>query len=61
MKIAGIMLLFSGWAIVLAAVALLGKAAGARAVFIAAGMLTEGIGLTFFVRSHVPARGEREQ
>jgi hypothetical protein len=56
----GILLLLSGWGIVLAAVALLGTAAGARTVFILAGLVTEGIGLAYFVGSHVSARGVRE-
>jgi hypothetical protein len=56
----GILLLLSGWGIVLASVSLLGKATGARAGFIVAGLATEGIGLVYFVRSHVSAPGGRE-
>jgi TM2 domain-containing membrane protein YozV len=56
----GILLLLSGWGIVLAAVALLGTAPWARIGFVVAGLVTEGIGLAYFVRSHVSARGVRE-
>lgn len=57
MKILGILLLLAGWLIVLAAVALLGAAPGARLGFVLAGLFTEAVGLTYFVRSHVSARG----
>lgn len=57
----GILLLLSGWMIVLAAVALLGRSEAARIGFIVAGLVTETIGLAFFVRSHMPAPGVRQQ
>ena len=60
MKIAGILLLLTGWLIVLAAVALLGSASGARLGFILAGLGTEGVGLTYFVRSQIPAGGAKK-
>jgi len=59
MKLAGILLLVAGWAIVVAAVALL-PSAGARAVFVLAGMVVELLGLALAVRAHLvlPAEGE---
>jgi len=59
MKLAGLLLLLAGWAIVVAAVALL-PSAGARAGFVLAGVATELFGLVLAVRSHLvlPAEGE---
>jgi hypothetical protein len=59
MKLAGLLLLVAGWAIVVAAVALL-PSPGARAGFVLAGVATELFGLTLAVRSHLvlPAEGE---
>jgi hypothetical protein len=58
MKLAGFLLLLSGWAIVLTAVALL-NAPAARAGFVLAGMGVEVLGLVLAVRSHLGMRGER--
>jgi hypothetical protein len=57
-KLAGFVLLLSGWLIVLAAIALLAQAA-ARSGFVVAGMGVEGLGLVVAVRSHRVARGHR--
>jgi hypothetical protein len=59
MKLAGFLLLVAGWAIVVAAVALL-PSGGARVGFVLAGLATELFGLAFAVRSHLvlPAEGE---
>ena len=50
MKLAGFLLLFSGWIVVLAAVALL--ADGARAGFVLAGIAIEGLGLGLATHAH---------
>jgi hypothetical protein len=59
MKVAGLLLLLAGWAIVLAAVALL-PSAGARAGFVLAGIAVELFGLALAIRAHLvlPAEGE---
>jgi hypothetical protein len=59
MKLAGFLLLFAGWVIVVAAVALL-PSPGARVGFLLAGLATELFGLWLAVRSHLvlPAEGE---
>jgi hypothetical protein len=59
MKPFGFLLLFSGWAIVVAAVALLAPG-GVRVVFVLSGVGVEMIGLVFVVRSHPVLRGERD-
>jgi hypothetical protein len=59
MKPFGFLLLFSGCAIVVAAVALLAPG-GIRVVFVLSGIGVEIIGLVFVVRSHPVLRGERE-
>jgi len=63
MKLAGFLLLLSGWLIVLAAVALLPQA-GTRAAFLLAGVGVEIVGLVLVFRgqtepAHNQARGER--
>jgi hypothetical protein len=58
MKILGLLLLFSGWGLVLSALALLGTAA-ARGGFIAAGVAIELLGLFLLFRGHLQARGDR--
>jgi len=55
MRLAGLLLLLSGWAIVLAAFVML-TAEGSRAVFVAAGVAIEILGLALLGRSHVSAR-----
>jgi hypothetical protein len=59
MNIAGFLLLIAGWAIVLAAVALL-PSTGARDAFVLAGLAVELFGLGLAVRAHLvlPAEGE---
>lgn len=59
MKILGFLLLVSGWAIVLTAVALLMREAP-RAAFVLAGIGVEIIGFVLLVRAHPARRGERE-
>jgi hypothetical protein len=62
MKIAALLLLVSGWLIVLAAVALLHSAP--RAGFVYAGTTVEFLGLALLFRAHLtrqtdPSQGER--
>jgi hypothetical protein len=52
MKLAGFLLLVSGWALVLTAIALL-AAAGPRAGFLLAGLGVEVLGLVLAARSHL--------
>jgi hypothetical protein len=59
MKLAGLLLLVAGWAIVVAAVALL-PSAGARVGFVLAGMAVESLGLALTVRSHLVLQTEGE-
>ena len=59
MKLAGILLLVAGWAIVVAAVALL-PGAGARAGFVLAGVAVELFGLALAVRSHLVLEADAE-
>jgi uncharacterized membrane protein YccC len=59
MKILGFLLLLSGWAIVLTAVALLTQDVP-RAAFVLAGIGVEIVGLTLVIRSHPVHRGEHE-
>ena len=58
MKQAGFLLLLAGWAIVLAALALL-RSAQSRTGFVLAGSGVEVLGLILVVRSHLATRGER--
>jgi hypothetical protein len=58
MKIAGFLLLLSGWVLILAAIALLPVGA-IRTAFAAAGASVEGLGLVLAVRSHLPVRSDR--
>jgi uncharacterized paraquat-inducible protein A len=51
MKLAGLLLLLAGWAIVVAAVILL-IPANARTIFVLAGVGVETIGLTLVIRSN---------
>jgi uncharacterized membrane protein YccC len=59
MKILGFVLLVSGWAIVLTAVALLMEDTP-RAAFVLAGIGVEVVGLTLLIRAHPVRRGEHE-
>jgi hypothetical protein len=58
MRLAGLLLLLSGWAIVLAAFLMLG-ATVARAAFVTAGVAIEILGLGLVARSHVSVREAR--
>jgi hypothetical protein len=53
MKLGGFLLLLSGWAIVVAALALLDR--GALSAFIIAGLAVEILGLAIFAKSHIPS------
>ena len=53
MKLAGFLLLPSGWAIVLSAIALL-PSGFARGAFLLAGLGVEALGLGLAVRAHMP-------
>jgi len=55
MRLAGLLLLSAGWAIVLAAFLMLGAVA-ARAAFVAAGVAIELLGLGLVARSHLSPR-----
>ena len=57
MKLGGFLLLLSGWAIVVAALAMLHG--GALSAFIVAGLAVEILGLVLFVKSHIPLSEER--
>jgi hypothetical protein len=59
MKILGFLLLVSGWAIVLTAVALLARDVP-RAAFVLAGIGVEVVGFTLLVRAHPGPRGEHQ-
>jgi uncharacterized membrane protein YccC len=59
MKILGFLLLLSGWAIVLAAVALLDREVP-RAAFVLAGVGVEIVGLVLVIRAHPAQRGQRD-
>lgn len=59
MKLAGFLLLFAGWAIVVAAVILL-IPPSARVIFVLAGVGVEIMGLTLVIRSNPLALREKE-
>jgi hypothetical protein len=59
MKLLGLLLLLSGWAIVFAAVALLAKE-GTRMAFVLSGIGVEIIGMVLVARSHLVLQGEKE-
>lgn len=58
MKLAGFLLLVSGWILVAAALALL-PAAAARAIFLLAGIGVELLGLVLGFRSHLTPKSDR--
>jgi len=60
MKLAGFLLLLSGWVIVLAAIALL-PAGFARGAFLMAGVCVEALGLGLVVRAHMPEPPGRQE
>ena len=57
MKLIGFMLLASGWAIVVAALAMLQGTA--IPIFVVAGVAVEILGFILAARAHLPAREER--
>jgi hypothetical protein len=58
MKLAGFLLLLSGWVICLTALALL-PSQSTRVSFLVAGMAVEAIGLVIVARAHIPVREDR--
>jgi hypothetical protein len=58
MKLAGLLLLISGWIIALTAIAILPQA-GARAGFLLAGLGVEIVGLVLVFRSHTQPKEDR--
>ena len=60
MKLAGFLLLPAGWAIAIAAVALL-KTVPAQSGFVLAGTGVEALGLALVFRSHMTHRVERDR
>jgi hypothetical protein len=58
MKTMGLLLLFSGWLLVLAALALLNDGI-AKNAFVASGVLVELLGLALTGRAHLPIRSDR--
>jgi uncharacterized membrane protein len=60
MKLAGFLLLLAGWAIVLAAVAMLASA-GQRTIFVLAGISVEILGLALVARTHRTLPEERDK
>ena len=57
MKFLGLALLYSGWLIVLAALALL-QGGAARGVFLGAGIAVEALGLGLAIRGHFEPRSD---
>jgi hypothetical protein len=60
MKILGLLLLVSGWTIVLAAIALL-PVGTPRVVFVFAGMGVELLGIVLFIHAHPLPRGDSRE
>jgi ABC-type transport system involved in cytochrome bd biosynthesis fused ATPase/permease subunit len=58
MKTAGLLLLVSGWLLVLAAIAMLNGGV-ARNAFVTAGLAVEVLGLILTGRAHLPVRSDR--
>ena len=58
MKIAGLLLLVSGWLLALSALALL-AAGPARNAFVGAAIAVEALGLVLLARAYLPVRAER--
>jgi hypothetical protein len=62
MKAAGFLLLFAGWFLVLAALAMLPAAGAPRTAFVLAGLCVEVLGIVLVIRAHlIPARQRRVQ
>jgi hypothetical protein len=60
MKLAGFLLLLSGWVIVLLAIMLIATSA-ARATFVLAGVGVETLGLVLVARSHLVPKDEGQR
>jgi hypothetical protein len=58
MKLAGLLLLPAGWAIVLTAIVLL-PPVSIRSAFVLAGVAVEAVGLVTVARAHIPQIDER--
>ena len=58
MRFVGLLLLVSGWGLVMAALGML-PAAGPRNAFVLAGMAVEILGLVLTVRAHLPRKHDR--
>jgi ABC-type transport system involved in cytochrome bd biosynthesis fused ATPase/permease subunit len=58
MKLAGFLLLLSGWGIAMTAIAVL-PSPPSRLGFFLAGVVVEAIGLALAVRAHIPVREDR--
>jgi hypothetical protein len=58
MKLAGFLLLLSGWGICLTALALL-PSPSTRLSFLLAGLAIEAVGLVIVARAHIPVREDR--
>jgi len=58
MKMAGFLLLLSGWLLVLAALVLL-AAGGARTAFLLAGVAVEILGLVLAAKAHLALKSDR--
>jgi hypothetical protein len=58
MKITGVLLLVTGWLLVLCALVML-SAPAARNAFVLAGIGVEALGLALAVRAHLPERADR--
>ena len=57
MKIFGLLMLFSGWGLVVSALVLL-RIPAARAGFVAVAIAIELLGLFLLFRAHMPVRGD---
>ena len=60
MRVAGFLLLLSGWMLVFAALALL-RAGGTRGLFVLAGLGVEIVGLVLAFRSHLTVKDNRDR
>jgi hypothetical protein len=58
MKLTGVLLLVTGWLLVLCAIGML-NAGVARTAFVLAGMAVEALGLGLAIRAHLPLRADR--
>jgi len=59
MKLAGLLLLISGWLLTLAALPLLSRI-DLQAAFVLAGVGVEALGMVLLVRSHIPSGDGQE-